>query len=341
VRLLTSLYISDHRARVGLQHGALLVYGGDGKRTRVPLEAIEAVVLLGHAQVSGDALAECTRRHIRVSALSRTGRIRFILGGPTSGNVHLRLAQLRAADDEDHRRMLAQTIVAGKLQNCRRMLKRWSFDADDLERSHLDDLASCIGQRIGNVSDADGDRLRGIEGEATRLYFAGLGHHLEAARVDTPFVARNRRPPRDPVNSLLSFTYGLVTTEIVGALESVGLDPQIGYLHSVRPGRPALALDLLEELRPSYADRFVVTLLTRKRLSAASFVHAAGGACYLTDESRKLVLDAYEQFKTNETRHILLGRRVPRAVVPQIQAVLLARHLRGDLPGYPPFLLTS
>ena len=341
MRLLTSLYISDHRARVGLQHGALLVYGGDGKRTRVPLEAIEAVVLLGHAQVSGDVLAECTRRHIRVSALSRTGRIRFVLGGPTSGNVYLRLAQLRAADDEEHCRALAQTIVAGKLQNCRRMLKRWSFDAGDLERSHLDDLAARIASRIGNVPGAHGDGLRGIEGEATRLYFAGLGHHLEAARVSTPFLARNRRPPRDPVNSLLSFTYGLVTAEIVGALESVGLDPQIGYLHSVRPGRPALALDLLEELRPSYADRFVVTLLTRKRLSASSFVHAAGGACYLSDESRKLVLDAYEQFKSTEVEHILLGRQVPRAMLPHIQAVLLARHLRGDLSGYPPFLLAS
>lgn len=341
MRLLTSLYISDHRARVGLQHGALLVHGGDGKRTRVPLEAIEAVVLLGHAQVSGDVLAECTRRHIRVSALSRGGRIRFVVGGPTSGNVHLRLAQLRAADDNEHCRKLAQTIVAGKLQNCRRMLKRWSFDAKGLERSHLEDLAARIAQRIGNVAAADGDRLRGIEGEATRLYFAGLGHHLEAARVSTAFLARNRRPPRDPVNSLLSFAYGLVTAEIVGALESVGLDPQIGYLHSVRPGRPALALDLLEELRPSYADRFVVTLLTKKRLSASSFVHAAGGACYLSDESRKLVLDAYEQFKSTEVEHILLGRQVPRAMLPHVQAVLLTRHLRGDLPGYPPFLLAS
>jgi len=341
MRLLTSLYVSDHRARIGLQHGALLVYGGDGRRTRVPLEALESVVLLGHGQVSSDALAECVRRHIRVSALSRSGRVRFVVGGPIGGNVQLRIAQLHAIDADSHRAELACTIVAGKLQNCRRLLKRWAFDADPHQRSHLEDLAARIAIRIGNIAGAKEDRLRGIEGEGTRLYFAGLGHHLEASRLQITFLARNRRPPRDPVNSLLSFTYGLLTTEIIGALESVGLDPQIGFLHTVRPGRPALALDLLEEFRPSYADRFVVGLFSRRRLSPSSFLQASGGACYLTEEARALVLDAYEQFKSNEVDHLLLERKVPIAMLPQIQATLLARHLRGDLPGYPPFLIAS
>lgn len=341
MRLLTSLYVSDHQARVGLQRGALLVHGGNGTRVRVPLEAIEAVVLLGHGQVSSDALAECARRRIRVSALSRTGRLRFSVGGPTRGNVHLRLAQLRAFDDPTRRSPIAQAIVAGKLQNCRRMLKRWSWNASGLARWHLEDLAGRIGQRIEKVPSATGDRLLGIEGDAARLYFSGLGHHLERARVPTPFVARTRRPPRDPVNCLLSFTYGLLTTEIVGALESAGLDPQIGFLHAVRPGRPALALDLLEELRPSIADRFVVRLLTRKRVSNEGFVRGAGDACYLSDDGRKLLLDAYEEFKGEEVPHQLLGRPILRAMVPSVQAVLLARHLRGDLPGYPPFLLAN
>ncbi len=341
MHLLTSLYVSDHQARVGVQRGALIVQGKEGKRTRVPLEAIEAVVLLGHGQVSSDALAECARRRIRVSALTRTGRLRFTVGGPTSGNVHLRLAQLRASDDAAHRATIAQNVVAGKLQNCRRMLKRWSWDASALERRHLDELVERIAQRIEKVPTAMGDRLLGIEGDAARLYFSGLGHHLDQARVPTPFIARNRRPPRDPVNCLLSFTYGLLTAEIVGALEAMGLDPQIGFLHTVRPGRPALALDLLEELRPSYADRFVVGVLTRKRVSSESFVRGAGGACYLSDEGRRIVIDAYERFKQDDVEHPLLGRRIPRATLPSVQAVLLARHLRGDLPGYPPYLLAN
>lgn len=341
MRLLTSLYLSDHWARVGVQHGALLVTGGDGKRTRVPLEALEAVVLLGHGQVSSDALAECTRRHVRVAALTRTGRVRFFVGGPTSGNVHLRVAQLRAVYDDAHRCVIAQTVVAGKLQNCRRMLLRWASDSDGLERHHLEDLAARIGQRLGAVAGSTGDRLRGIEGDATRLYFSGLGQHRAARRLEVRFTNRNRRPPRDPVNSLLSFTYGLLTTELLGALESVGLDPQIGYLHVLRAGRPALALDLLEELRPSCADRFVVRVLTRRQITAGDFVYGPGSACYLSDDGRRRLLDAYEAFKGEEVEQILLQRRVPRASVPSIQAVLLARHLRGDLPAYPPFLMAG
>jgi len=342
VRYLTSLYVTDHRARVSSSQGSLLVFGGDGKRTRVPMSVLEAIVLVGHAQVTNDALAECVRRHIRVSSLSRAGRIRFTVGGATSGNVHLRLAQFEAVQNANLRIGVARAMVAGKLQNSRRMLKRWSWDASTLERRHLENLADAIAERIAKVAGTeDGDRLRGIEGAGTRLYFQGLGHHLDASGVSLPFQRRTRRPPRDPVNSLLSFTYGLLTTEVTGALETVGLDPQLGFLHGVRPGRPSLALDILEELRPSIADRFVVGLLCRRRLSTRDFVVTAGGACYLRDASRQLLLDAYEEYKSEEIRHPLIEQRVQRGMIASVQAVLLARHLRGDLPAYPPFVLSD
>ncbi|MGH9074041.1 MAG: CRISPR-associated endonuclease Cas1 [Acidimicrobiales bacterium] len=342
MRVLTSLYVSDHRARVSVSKGTLLVTNGDRSRLRVPIEALEAVVLLGHAQVTNDALAECVRHHVRVSSLSRGGRVRFVVGGPISGNVHLRVAQVRAFDDPVRRAAICRSLVAGKLQNCRRLLRRWAWDSQPLPRWHLERLAESIGERITRVrATADEDRLRGLEGDGTRLYFQGLGHHLDEVGVSMPFTARNRRPPRDPVNALLSFLYGLVTAEIVGAVDGIGLDPQVGYLHGLRPGRPSLALDLLEELRAVIADRLAVRLLSRRSLGPSGFVRMGGGACYLTDEARRQVLDAYETYKTEEVQHLLLGRSVTRGAIPSIQAVLMARHLRGDLAAYPPFVIAE
>lgn len=187
----------------------------------------------------------------------------------------------------------------------------------------------------------DGDRIRGIEGDGTRLYFKGLAHHLDVHGSEFPFLGRNRRPPRDPVNALLGFAYGLCLTEIVGATEAVGLDPQIGFLHGVRPGRPSLALDLLEEFRPAVADRFVAGLFTRRMVRAADFTFTVGGACYLTDEGRRKVIGEYEAFKSETMMHPLLDREVIRATLPSVQAILMARHLRGDLPAYPPFIMVS
>ncbi|MGH9199381.1 MAG: CRISPR-associated endonuclease Cas1, partial [Acidimicrobiia bacterium] len=167
----------------------------------------------------------------------------------------------------------------------------------------------------------------------------GLAAHLADQAPDFRYSARTRRPPRDPVNAVLSFTYALVLTEIIGALDSVGLDPQIGFLHGVRSGRPSLGLDVLEEFRPALADRFTVRLLKLRVLRDSHFVRTLGGACYLTDEGRGILLKEYESFKDDEVPHRLLGRRVPRWTLPQIQATLMARHLRGDLPSYPPYLM--
>ncbi|MGH9224432.1 MAG: CRISPR-associated endonuclease Cas1, partial [Acidimicrobiales bacterium] len=339
MRVLSTLYVKSHRAKVGLQKQALMVTSPEGK-TRVPLESLDAVVLLGSAQVTSDALAACVERGVRLASLRRNGRVRFVVGGPVGGNVHLRLAQTKAASDPGHVAALARWFVAGKLQNYRRLLLRWSWDARPIDRNHLRNQAEIIATRLDGLGGVvDGDRIRGIEGDATRRYFKGLAAQLTSTGAGLHFVGRSRRPPRDPVNALLSFLYGLVTTELIGALDAVGLDPQIGYLHGVRSGRPALALDLLEEFRPAQADRLAVRLIARRQVRESHFVTTPGGACYLTDDGRSVVLSSYEDFKAEEVPHPLLGRDVPRWALPSLQATLVARHLRGDLPAYPPFLI--
>jgi CRISPR-associated protein Cas1 len=342
MRLLTSLYITDHRARISARHGSLLVVNGDGSRSRVPLEALEAVVLVGHAQMTSEAIAACATRHVRVASLQGNGKVRYVLGGGLSGNVHLRLAQYRAAQEPERCLGIARWIVAGKLQNARRMLRRWTWDALPRQRRQLEQLDASIAGLLSRLPRVgDGDTVRGFEGEGSRLYFEGLREHLLAAGCQLVFEARNRRPPRDPVNATLSFVYGLLLTEITGAAEAVGLDPQVGYLHGLRPGRPSLALDLMEEFRPAYADRFVVSLLTRKVLGAEDFFITTGGACYLAESGRRKVIESYEVYKTEEVAHALLGRDVARGALPTIQAILMARHLRGDLPAYPPFITAA
>lgn len=340
MRVLSTLYVRDHQARVTLSKGSLLVAVNSSK-TRVPLEGLEAVVLLGSGQISSDALAQCVERRIRVTSLRRSGHVRFTVGGPTSGNVYLRLGQFAAASDPERTAALARWFVAGKLQNFRRLLQRWAWDTPEPERTVLRAQQDIIELRLQALSGvADGDKIRGIEGDSTRRYFKGLAARLAAERQPLHFMGRNRRPPRDPVNALLGFLYGLLLSEITGALESVGLDPQIGFLHGVRPGRPALALDVLEEVRPT-GDRFAMAVIGRRRIRLEHFVTTPGGACYLSDDGRREVLGAYEAFKDEGVPQALLGRETPRWSLPGIQATLLARHLRGDLPVYPPYVMEN
>ena len=340
MRVSGTLYVCDHRARLRLHHGTLRVEQPSGWE-RVPIEALDGVVLTGRAEITNDAIGELVRHGIRVAALSRTGRLRFAIGGPVSGNVHLRLAQVRTSDDALETARLCRWIVAAKLQNCRRSIQRWSWDADAVARSAMEREAEWIADRIRYLgATQDGDKIRGIEGDGTRSYFHCLGLHLGRGEEVLGFVRRTRRPPRDPVNALLGFAYGLVLAEVVGALEAVGLDPQIGFLHRPRSGRPSLALDLLEELRPSVADRFCVAVLSRRQVRAEHF-QTIGPGCYLTDDGRANVLVLYEEHKSAEIDHTVLGRRIGRWMLPLVQATLLARYLRGDLPAYPPYLTTS
>lgn len=340
MRVLDVLYVTGHRSRLKLQKGTVLAEDPERGNVRVPLSTLEAIVLLGGAQVSTQLLAECVDRNVRLVALRRNGQLRFTVGGPVRGNVNLRLAQFRAAEDPQHVSRIARTIVAGKLQNYRRLLQRWSWDAHDAVEWTLFDNIAVIDERIRALPGTEnGDKIRGIEGDATRRYFKGLRAILYGSGFT--FESRNRRPPRDPVNALLGFAYGLLLSEVTGAVDGVGLDPQIGFLHGVRPGRPSLALDMVEEFRPAIADRFVVGLLRRRQLQEDHFTFTPGGACYLSVEGRSVLLGAYETFKESEVNHTLLGRSVPRWSLASIQATLMARHLRGDITDYPPYVIAG
>lgn len=305
---------------------------------RVPLEAVDGLVLLGGAQITTQALDACTRRGVRVAALRMNGAIRFVVHGPTSGNVHLRTAQFEAVMDDTRSLAVARSIVAAKLQNSKQVVGRWARDQKDpLESEQLASRATQIAERIGRLPDAQtADAVRGIEGDAARIYFRALRITLASSPLE--FSGRTRRPPRDPVNALLGFCYGMLVTECIGAAESVGLDFQMGCFHRPRAGRPALALDLTEELR-ALTDRFVVTLIRRRQIGPEDFDHTPGGAVYLSDGGRARLLSSWESHKKAEFRHQLLDRPVERWALPSVQATLLARHLRGDLPAYPPFVL--
>lgn len=336
-RILNTLYVTEYRTQVRVQKGSLLLSRPEGK-VRVPIESLDAVVMFG-GQITTEAIELCVHHAVRVAALRRSGRVRFTISGPLSGNVHLRVAQLRAADDPDAALDLARCFVAGKLQSYRTLLARWGAEASDPERTLMTSVRETIAERIASLPTArDGDTVRGLEGDATRRYFKGLGAHL-AGRTDVgSFLARTRRPPRDPVNALLGFLYGVAQAEVDGALDAVGLDRQVGFLHGLRPGRSSLSLDLLEELRP-LADRLAVRLLALRQLRREHFVRTGNGATYLSDQGRAVVLAGVEAWREQEVEHRLLGRSVPIWTLPSVQATLLARRLRGDLPVYPPFVL--
>lgn len=337
MRYLNTVYVRDHRARIQHRRGSLVISAPTGSQ-RVPLEAVDGLVLLGGAQITTQALDACARRGVRIAALRMNGSIRFVVHGPTSGNVHLRTAQFEAVTDDARSLAVAKSIVAAKLQNSRQVVGRWARDqkAPD-ESEQLASRATQIAERIGRLPDAQtADAVRGIEGDAARIYFRALRIALASSPFE--FSGRTRRPPRDPVNALLGFCYGMLVTECIGAAESVGLDFQMGCFHRPRAGRPSLALDLAEEFR-ALTDRFVVTLVRRRQIGPEDFDHTPGGAVYLSDDGRTRLLLSWEKHKETELRHQLLDRPVERWALPSVQATLLARHLRGDLPSYPPFVL--
>ena len=334
-----TVYSTDHQTQIGIKKGSLAITTPDGKQ-RIPLEAVDAVVVFA-GQITVDAIAECALRDIRVSALTRGGKIRFTAGGPTRGNVHLRAAHHTAAADPETALSTARIITAAKLRNSSTVLRRWAHSHPDPETAEqLAGRAERIRQRIDRTATAETrDTVRGIEGDAARLYFKGLAETLGDKNMG--FAKRTRRPPRDPVNAAMSFGYGLLVSELAGACDAIGLDPQIGFLHqALRAGRPSLALDLAEELRP-LTDRFTVAAIKRSQLTSEHFTETPGGAVYLTDAGRRTLLDLWENHKNTAHHHPILERKVQRWALPTVQTTLMARWLRGDLPGYPPFLLDN
>lgn len=342
-RLRNVIYVTTPEAWLH-KDGANLVLEVEGtERARAPLHLLEGVVTFCHAGVSPALLGACAEAGIAVSLLDPSGRFQARVEGPRSGNVLLRRAQYRRADDATAQGAIVRGMVVAKAANQRTVLLRALRDhgADQplrvrggLEEAarHLADVARRC------VATSDVALLRGLEGEAAAAYFAVFAGLIRSKEAEFGFVVRSRRPPLDRVNALLSFCYALLGHDCRAALEAHGLDPQVGFLHADRPGRPGLALDLMEELRPVLADRLALSLINRGQLRAADFIVEEAGGVRLVDEARRVVLVAWQERKREELSHPFLGETMPVGLLAHVQAQLLARHLRGDLDGYPGFV---
>jgi CRISPR-associated protein Cas1 len=339
-QILNTLYVMTPRSYLHLDHETLKVRLEKETKLQVPLHHLGAVVLVGDVAASTALLHRCAADGRAVVFLDQAGRFQARLEGPTSGNVLLRRAQHLAHGDTALALAIARDLVAGKVQNARQVLLRAGREAPEGgEASVLQQVAQHLAECLPRLAAAsDLDTVRGLEGDAARRYFGVFSHMVKEDRPAFGLTERTRRPPRDRMNALLSFLYTLLSADCVAAAEGVGLDPQVGFLHAVRPGRPALGLDLMEELRAVLADRLALTLVNRRQLTRSDFEERAGGAVSLTDGGRRTAVVAYQQRKQEEVQHPVVGQRVPLGLVPHVQARLLARHLRGDLEGYPPFL---
>jgi len=339
--LLNTLYITTPDAYLRLEGETVCVMIEEEKRLQVPLHHLGAFVLFDHVMLSPALLGRCAEDGRSIVWLDRSGRFKARLEGPVNGNVLLRQAQYRAADNVSQTLAIARATVAGKLRNSRQVLMRGARETDNpAERDALVQAARLIANQIRKIPQADNlDTLRGLEGDSARLYFDALPYLMKpSAREAFPFSTRNRRPPRDRFNALISFLYALKLSDCRSALETVGLDPQLGFLHAVRPGRPALALDLLEEFRAPLCDRLALTLINRGQIQPKDFDEREGGAVLLNDSGRKTVIAAYQTRKQETLKHPLLDAEVSIGLLAQLQARLLARFLRGDIPHYVPFL---
>ena len=338
--LLNVLYVLTQGAYLSLDHDTVRVKVEGETRLRLPLLRLSGIVVFGRVLLSPYLIHQCAEEGRSVVWLGYYGRYKAQVQGPTRGNVLLRRAQHLALSDGDHPRQLARQIVAAKLQNSRHVLLRGARDAfAPADHTALVATAEQLADVLVRLRETrDLNTVRGAEGEAARAYFAVFDRMIRTDCRALGPKGRTRRPPRDPVNAALSFLYALVRSECTSALETVGLDPQVGYLHALRPGRPALALDLMEEFRPVLADRLVLTLINRRQLRAEHFEDLPGGAVHLTEAGRKAVLVAYQRRKDEAVRHRVVQQKVPVGLIPHVQARLLARHLRGDLADYPPFI---
>jgi CRISP-associated protein Cas1 len=342
-RMLNTLYVTTEDAWLRKDGANIVVEQQGVERGRVPLHMLEGLVCFSRLGASPALLAGCAEAGITMSYVSPEGRFLARVEGPRTGNVLLRRVQFQVSEDGARAVVIVRGMLAGKIANQRAVLRRALRDHGDgmeaVQRAQLEEAEHRLTNITRRLMPAmDVATLRGLEGEAASVYFSVFDLLLRGDRAAFRFTVRSRRPPLDRVNALLSFLYAMLGHDCRSALEAHGLDPQVGFLHADRPGRPGLALDLMEELRPVLADRLALSLINRRQLSPEDFIVEEAGAVRLTDDARKRVLVAWQERKRDELRHPFLDETCPLGMVAYLQAQLLARHLRGDLDGYPPFI---
>jgi CRISPR-associated protein Cas1 len=338
-KLLNTLYVSSQGSYLRQEGETVVVEREKQKVLQLPIHTIGGVVCFGNVLCSPFLLGFCAERDVKVSFLSEHGRFLASVQGPVRGNVLLRRQQYRMADSEDATKKIASQIISGKLANCRVVMNRAIRDhGEKIDREALRGASSKIDRIIDHIPRAAGsDELRGLEGQAAAEYFGVFNELIIEQKDEFVFNGRNRRPPLDEVNALLSFIYTLLAHDVGAALETVGLDPAAGFLHRDRPGRPGLALDIMEEFRPVIADRLVLSLINRRQVKKNGFTRAANGAVIMDEGTRKTVLVEYQNRKQDEVYHPFIEETIPIGLLFFIQANLMARHIRGDIDGYPPF----
>lgn len=339
-KMLNSLYVTSQGAYLFKDRETVCIKVDNEVKMQLPVHTLSSIVCFGQVTCSPFLLGHCAENGISISFLTVHGRFLARVQGEVSGNVLLRKEQYRQADDEAKSAKIAAMMIAGKLANSRHVLKRAARDhSDKLDCEKIDRICKIFSSYIKKLPDETSlDTIRGIEGIASSDYFSVFDDMITAGKTDFRFISRNRRPPLDNVNCMLSFIYTLLYHDAGAALESVGLDPAVGFLHRDRPGRFSLALDLMEEFRAAIADRLTLSLINLKMVNAKGFIQSESGAVKMDDKTRKTVITAYQKKKQEEIIHPFLSEKIPIGMVMFSQAQLLSRYLRGDLDAYPPFI---
>jgi len=335
-KLLNNLYVTTDGSYVHKERETLIIEQEGEKVFQLPFHSIQNMFCFGNIMVSPALMAACGEKGIGISFFTGYGKFQSHVQGPQSGNVLLRRAQYREADDSPQ--VLARLFIAAKLVNCRNIVMKHQRNHGQDEK--LEKLAKYLADNLKRLERSnDVDQMRGIEGDSAASYFACFNNLIvEDLRESFPFSGRTKRPPLDRVNALLSFAYTLLTYEIASALQGVGIDPYVGFLHTDRSGRVSLALDMLEEFRAWWCDRFVLTLINRKQISPEDFIEESSSAIRLTDDARKMVLTAWQEKKQEELQHPYTEEKIHIGLLPHVQAMLLSRYLRKDMEIYTPFI---
>lgn len=337
-KLLNTLYVTTPDSYLSKDGLNVVVSVQQKEVFRIPIINIEGIVTFGYMGASPGLMKLCADNGVSLTFLSPQGKFIARVQGPTRGNVLLRTEQYRLADNEDFALHISKLFIGGKIQNYRNILRRYERDYGS-----NDDVASAVQKLEVRKRDLqrvqDLNQLRGIEGDAASVYFDVFPYLILNQKSDFPFNGRNRRPPKDAVNAMLSFVYTLLANDVAAALETVGLDPYVGFLHTLRPGRTSLALDVMEELRAYLGDRLVLSLINRRQVNAKDFLFQGDESVIMTDSCRKILLSAWQARKKETILHPYLNEKIPVGLLPYVQAMLLARYLRSELDDYPVFLI--
>lgn len=337
---LNTLYITSEDAFVRKERETFVVEINNEKVFQAPTHSIENIVCFGFKALTPALMAYCAENNVGISYLSMNGKFLARVYGAQKGNVLLRKAQYAISDDEFLSLKIARPIIAAKVSNYRFILLRHQRNHPDLCSKEVMLVADAMSNRLKKIRVTHSlNELRGYEGECANLYFSVLSNLITSQKEDFTFTQRSKRPPLDPANALLSFTYAILVNDVRSALETVGLDPQVGFLHQLRSGRPSLALDVMEEFRAYMGDRIMLNLINLKQVSNKDFEIRESGEVRMSDNARKALLSAYQKRKQEEITHPFLNEKMTIGLLPHIQAKLLARYVRGDIEDYPPFYL--